>query len=45
MSLQKNKKDLVINGDEDNQVEEKKKKEFSLGEGIGKANQGILNPV
>lgn len=56
MSLQKNKKDLIIEAAiatealHQNQTigsneQEIKKKKFTLGEGIGKSNQGILNPV
>ena len=52
MSQQKNKKDLQIedllnkNNQSEQVVEEKEDKpEFSLGQGIGKHGQGILNPI
>ena len=52
MSLQKNKRDAAMkqdhsgsDADENEEVKDSKKKKFTLGEGIGKHGQGILNPV
>ena len=45
--MQKNKRDEIINekDEEDIDGDEPNKKQFRLGEGIGKHGQGIINPV
>lgn len=52
MSQQKNKRDAAMgqedsgsDADENEEVKDSDKKKFTLGEGIGKHGQGILNPV